>query len=270
MASAATGAPFSAWCGTAAAEAIEIERDGDELGQLRRRFVAELKQAERGDQREQRTVGDRTREVDRLGFAAEGERKRLRRLGPRQVIRGVPGQRQRQREQEGERDPCRERRIDHRAQEADEQRPDPVRQQRAVGRQAADRRRKPRRLALRDVDDVAERRDVGALPRVAAEDARQHVCGAQEKERQARQRLGFALADEGGVGRVHAGWIAATANDAASIACLVAPALPAKKAAEAAFSGVAPPYFFAPRWANLLRNFSTRPPSESTLFCVPV
>lgn len=27
-------------------------------------------------------------------------------------------------------------------------------------------------------------------------------------------------------------------------------------------------HFF--RWANLLRNFSTRPPSESTLFCVPV
>ncbi len=31
-----------------------------------------------------------------------------------------------------------------------------------------------------------------------------------------------------------------------------------------------PPYFFAVRCANLLRNFSTRPPSESTLFCVPV
>ena len=29
-------------------------------------------------------------------------------------------------------------------------------------------------------------------------------------------------------------------------------------------------YFFAPRCANLLRNFSTRPPSESMLFCVPV
>ena len=27
-----------------------------------------------------------------------------------------------------------------------------------------------------------------------------------------------------------------------------------------------PAYFFALRWANLLRNFSTRPPSESTLF----
>ena len=29
-------------------------------------------------------------------------------------------------------------------------------------------------------------------------------------------------------------------------------------------------YFFGVRCANLLRNFSTRPPSESTLFCVPV
>ena len=40
---------------------------------------------------------------------------------------------------------------------------------------------------------------------------------------------------------------------------------------EQAASAFAPTaYFFAVRWANLLRNFSTRPPSESTLFCVPV
>ncbi len=47
-----------------------------------------------------------------------------------------------------------------------------------------------------------------------------------------------------------------------------------KKAADAAALFASDPsgYFFAapPRWANLLRNFSTRPPSESTLFCVPV
>ena len=29
-------------------------------------------------------------------------------------------------------------------------------------------------------------------------------------------------------------------------------------------------YFFMPTWANLLRNFSTRPPRLSMLFCVPV
>src|SRR6516225_11231048 len=53
-----------------------------------------------------------------------------------------------------------------------------------------------------------------------------------------------------------------------------APAMPSawlplatKKAAEAAFLRAPGRYFFAapPRWANLLRNFSTRPPSESTL-----
>ncbi len=44
-----------------------------------------------------------------------------------------------------------------------------------------------------------------------------------------------------------------------------------KKAAEAAF-GVAGarPHFLRPTRANLLRNFSTRPPRLSTLFCVPV
>ena len=31
-----------------------------------------------------------------------------------------------------------------------------------------------------------------------------------------------------------------------------------------------PAYFLRPTRANLLRNFSTRPPSESMLFCVPV
>ena len=34
--------------------------------------------------------------------------------------------------------------------------------------------------------------------------------------------------------------------------------------------GAPGPYFLPLRWANLLRNFSTRPPSESTLFWVPV
>ena len=51
-----------------------------------------------------------------------------------------------------------------------------------------------------DVDDVAERGDVGALPRVAAEHAGQHVRGAEEKEEEPRQRLGFTLTDEGRVG----------------------------------------------------------------------
>ena len=34
--------------------------------------------------------------------------------------------------------------------------------------------------------------------------------------------------------------------------------------------GARPSHFLPPRCANLLRNFSTRPPSASTLFCVPV
>jgi hypothetical protein len=83
----------------------------------------------------------------------------------------------------------------------DEDRADPVRQEGAVGRrQAAYGRREPGGLAVCDVDHVAERRDVGAFPRVAAEDPGQDVGGAEEKEEEPRQRLGFALTDEGRVG----------------------------------------------------------------------
>ena len=82
---------------------------------------------------------------------------------------------------------------------------------------------------------------------------------------------GFALADEGGVGRVHAAVDSATANDAASVARLLLARRAQKRQPKLPFVGVASrAYFFAPRWANLLRNFSTRPPSESTLFWVPV
>jgi hypothetical protein len=101
-------------------ETVQIEGDGDELDQLRRRFMTELQEAQRSDQREQRAVGDRSRIVDRFGLAAEGERERLRRVGSRQVIGRIPGERQRDGEQQRERDPRRQRRIDHGAQQANE------------------------------------------------------------------------------------------------------------------------------------------------------
>ena len=67
-------------------EAIEVERDGGQLGQLRRRLVAQLQQAEAGDQGEQGAVGDGPRVVDRRRLAAEGERQRLCRFGAGQVV----------------------------------------------------------------------------------------------------------------------------------------------------------------------------------------
>ena len=124
-------------------ETVQEERDGNELHQLGRRFVAELEQAERCDQRQQRSIGDRPRVVDRIGFAAEGEGKGLRRFRPRKVICRVPGQRQRKGEKDRERDARRERGIEHRAEQANEGGADPVREQRAVGRQPADRRCEP-------------------------------------------------------------------------------------------------------------------------------
>ena len=108
-------------------ETVQEQGDGNELDQLRRRFVAELEQAQRCDQREQRAVGDRARVVDRIGFAAEGEGKRLRRFRASEVIRRIPGERKREREKERERDARGERGIEHRAQQANEDGADPVR-----------------------------------------------------------------------------------------------------------------------------------------------
>ena len=209
--------------------AVEEQGERDQLDQFRRGFVTELEQAERRDQREQRAIGDRPRVVGRIGFAAEGEGQRLRRFGARQVIGGVPGQRQRQGEQQRVRDAGSERRVEPGARQLDEDGADPVRQERAVGGDSAHRRREPRGPALGDVDDVAERGDVGVLPGVAPEQARQDIGRAQDEERQPRQGRRFALADECGIGRVHTAFDSATANDAAWAAAPLQGASQARK-----------------------------------------
>ena len=196
-------------------DTVEEQRDGGELGQLRRRLVPELQQPERGDEGERRAVGDGPRVVDRPRFAAEGEGQRLRRFRTREVVGGVPGQGERQRQQGGERDARRERGVEPGRGQLDEDGTDPVGQQGTVGRQAADGRREPRRPALGDVDDVAERGDVGALPGVPSEQAGQHVGGAHQQQRDTRQRLGLAVADERGVGGVQGSIRERTRDDAA-------------------------------------------------------
>ena len=241
---------------------VQKEGDARELRHVGRRLVAELQQAERCDQRQQGAVGNGARIVDRISFTAESEGQRLGRFGACEVVGAVPGQHQHQRQQDRERDACGQRWTEPGAEQFHEHRAEPVRQQRAVGGQTGHRRREPGAASLRQVDHVAEGRDVGVLPRVAAEHAGQHIGRAEQQQCASRQPLRSALGDEGGVGGVQVGERVG--------ARMMQEVWPTKKAAGAAFMGWRNALYFLPRCANLLRNFSTRPPNESTLFCVPV
>ena len=169
------------------------------------------------------------------------------------------------REQQRERDAHRQRRIEPRRGQRDEGGADPVRQVCRIGRHAAERRRQPGRAALGHRQHLAERREVGVLPGIAPEHTGQHVGRAQQQQRKPRQRARGIARDQGRNRGAHgsimpqrlaAGALGAAGKQKGSRSCLDA------RASEA--------HFLRPTRANLLRNFSTRPPRLSTLFCVPV
>ena len=187
-------APKRAGC-----ERVEEQRHARQLAEFGRGLVAELQQAERRDQREQGAIGDRARVVDRARFAAEGEGQGLGLVGAREVVGRVPGQHEHQHQQQGERQARGQGRIDPGRQQLDEGCAEPIGQQGAVSRQPRDGGRQPGRAPLRDVRHVAEGGDVGALPRIAPEQPRQHVGRAEQQQHEARQALRGTLCDEGGI-----------------------------------------------------------------------
>ena len=155
---------------------------------------------ERGHQRQHGAVGDGAGVVDGLGLAAEGKGHRLRRVGARQVVGGVPGQHQDQHQQQREGNARRHRGVEPGVEKRDEGGTQPVRHQRGVsGRPASagdSQGARPSAMA----GHVAESSDVGVLPGVPAEHARQHVGGAEQQQRQPRQPLGGAWVTRAGVG----------------------------------------------------------------------
>jgi hypothetical protein len=159
--------------------------------------VAELQQAERGDQREQRAVGHRACVVHRVGLAAEGQRHRLRGLGAREVEGGVPDERHRRRQQQRERQPRGQRGVERRREQRDEGGAQPMRQQCRVAGHEAQRRCPPRGAALGDGHHLAERCEVGVAPRVAPHQTGQQVGAAQQPQRRPRQAARARTGDEG-------------------------------------------------------------------------
>ena len=183
------------------------EADTEQLRQFGRRLVAQLQQAQRGDERQQRAVGNGARVVHRVGLAAEREGGGLGRFGAREMEGRVPDRGHRQGEQQREGQARRHVAVDQWRQQGDEERTQPVRQQRGVARHAAQRRRKPGGAALGDGRHLRIGHEVGIAPRVAVEQPRQHVGGRQQQQRDARQAPGAALGDEGRGGAAHGCWI---------------------------------------------------------------
>ena len=140
----------------------------------------------------------------------------------------------------------------------------------AVGRHAAQRRREPRRASFGHRQHLAERREVGVFPGVASEDPRQHIGRAQQQQCHARQ-TGAPRRWSRGPGSVPCSRARSCPSRCAGPLGPNGLAPAKKKAAEAAFCGARrAAHFLRPTRANLLRNFSTRPPRLSMHFCVPV
>ena len=164
--------------------------------------MPQLQQAQCGHQGEQGTVGHCPRVVHRIGFAAKSERHRLRRIGARQVVSRIPSQHQHANQQQRKWQTRGKGRIHHCAEQLNGRGTQPKRQHSGFGRQAGDGGRQPRRLALRNAEHVAKRGDVRPSPRVAAEQAWQHISGAKQEQGDPRQALHSALRDQGGIGKV--------------------------------------------------------------------
>ena len=233
-----------------------------ELHQLGRGFMPQLQQAQAGDQGQQGAVSQGAGVVHRMGLAPESETHRLRRFRACQVKGGIPNTRQSGQQQQRKRQAGGQRWVDPRTQCLDEHCAQPVRQQRAIGGQTAQHRRQPRRAPLRHGQHVGVGGEVGIAPWIAANHAGQDIGRAQQPQRPTGQRLGCTMGHECGGGQVHGshGPTNSTGEKKGSRGCLLAQV----------GSTCHRPHFLIVRCANLLRNFSTRPPSVSTLFCWPV
>ena len=245
---------------------------GRQLRQLGRGLMAQLQQAQGGDEGQQRAIGNRPAVVHRGRLAAKGQGQRLRGVAARPVEGGVPQRHQRQHQQCRKWQAGRQRRPDPGLQRLDGRCADPVRQQGRAGGHAAQGRRQPGRAALGQGQHLAEGAQVGAAPGVAAQQAGQHIGGAQQQQRQPGQALCGLLGHQSGIephwrrgGHMKKGSLGCpsdTGDGAEAGASATATATATQRQAAA--------FLFRPRFANLLRNFSTRPPRLSTLFWVPV
>ena len=193
--------------------------------------MTQLQQAQAGHAGQQGAIGQGPGIVRRLRFAAKGKGHRLGGLGARQLEGGVPDQRQGERQQQRKGQAGRQRRLQPGRQALDRHRTQPVRQQRGFGGQATQGGGQPGRAAFGHGQHVAVGGQVGIAPGVAAEQAGQHISGAEQQQHQARQAFGAALGHQGRGGLAHRGRACAWAAVAA------AAWRPRKKAAKAAFVG---------------------------------
>ncbi len=167
-------------------------------------LVRELGESQAGDQGQQAGIGQGARVVGGVGLAAEGEGHRLRCWLTGQVVHRVPSARQREGQQPGEGKTGRE--IEwQKGQGADEQRAQPVGQQRGVFHRQAQHAGVPPVPPPGQLRHRTEGAYIGVLPGRAAQKAGQHIGHAEQDEGQARQSAHGRLAHDGGRRAIH-GW----------------------------------------------------------------
>ncbi len=187
---------------------VKNQRRETELRQGGGGFVRELGQAEAGDQGQQGGIGNRPGVIDRAGFPAKGKRHGLGLRAARQVIDGVPGAQQCQRQQQAERYPRRKSRVE-KGQGLDRQGAHPVGCKRfKLADLSQQQRMQPAGVAGGQFAHGAEGRNVGVFPGAATEEAGQDIGHAEQQQRQPGQAANCRLGDDGWRGFVQgrSGW----------------------------------------------------------------
>ncbi len=170
-------------------------------------FVRQLRQPQASDQGQQACVGHGARIVLWIGLASEGKAQWLRRRLARQVVNGVPGAHEGERQQQTKRNArCKFWRQER--QQLDEHRAQPVGQRASFfHRNTQHLGTPPATVASGHLQHHAKGGDVGRLPGLSSQKTGQHVSHAKQNQREPRQATHCGLAHEGGGDKIHGGTI---------------------------------------------------------------
>ena len=180
----------------------EHQHHAEQLNKGGRGFMRELRQPQRGHQRQQAAICQRAGVVDGVGLPPESEGHRLCIGLPRQVVHGVPRARQGGGQHGDERQAHGEVRRHPAGCQLDRPRAQPVGQQRAgIGHLAHQGGPKPLRQVggAGQLQHVAEGGYVRVFPGRSAHIARHHVGHAEQQQCPARKASNGVLGNDGGV-----------------------------------------------------------------------
>ena len=160
--------------------------------------MGKLRQTQAGNQRQYPRIGDGPGIVSRVGFTAKGKGDRLGLRAAGQVINGIPGGQQRQRQQHDKRNAYSGRRVEKR-QRLDGDSPQPIRKQRIKTRGLSEQLRlQPIGRNRGEFAHDAKRCDVLIFPGAASQKSGKYIRHAKQEQRPARQAANGGLGNDGG------------------------------------------------------------------------